>query len=247
MASLQAALKNAIQIQYQLEDSELAVEPLPNRDSRRLILIYESAEGGAGVLRNLLDEPQALSAVSRNALNLIHFDPETGVDLKRAPRARENCEAACYDCLMSYVNQLDHRLLDRHAIKDLLLSFSRANVKSSPIELPRSDHLDRLMRLAGSELEKKWLRYVEAKNYRLPSRAQVLLETCKTRPDFAYDESQTVIYIDGPHHEFPERHERDVSRGECMEDRGYTVIRFGHQDDWDSRIALYPHIFGREA
>jgi very-short-patch-repair endonuclease len=103
------------------------------------------------------------------------------------------------------------------------------------------------MRLAGSGLEKKWLRHIEEKNYRLPSRAQVFLETCKTRPDFVYDESQTVIYIDGPPHEFPERHERDVSRGECLEDRGYTVIRFGHLDDWDSRIAQYPHIFGREA
>ena len=29
IASLQAALKNAIQVRYQLEDGELAIEPLP--------------------------------------------------------------------------------------------------------------------------------------------------------------------------------------------------------------------------
>jgi hypothetical protein len=50
MLSLQAALKHAIQVEYQLEDNELAAEPLPQRDLPRYILFYESAEGGAGVL-----------------------------------------------------------------------------------------------------------------------------------------------------------------------------------------------------
>ncbi len=36
MASLQAALQTAIQIIYQLEDGELAVDPLPGDDERRL-------------------------------------------------------------------------------------------------------------------------------------------------------------------------------------------------------------------
>ena len=65
MASLQAALKSAIQVRYQLEESEIAVEPLPGRDDRRLLLSYEAAEGGAGVLRRLVEEPDALPAVAR--------------------------------------------------------------------------------------------------------------------------------------------------------------------------------------
>ena len=64
MASLQPALKNAIQVLYQLEDSELAVEPMPKLDERRLLLYYESAEGGAGVLRQLLDNPDAIAEVA---------------------------------------------------------------------------------------------------------------------------------------------------------------------------------------
>ena len=47
--------------------------------------------------------------------------PMTGTDLRRGPLAREDCEAACYDCLMSYSNQLDHALLDRQAILPILL------------------------------------------------------------------------------------------------------------------------------
>ena len=80
MASLQPALKSAIQVLYQLEDSELGAEPLPTRDDRRFILFYEAAEGGAGVLRQLFDTPAAMAQVARTALNLTHFDPESGAD-----------------------------------------------------------------------------------------------------------------------------------------------------------------------
>lgn len=57
MPSLQAALKSAIQVCFQLEESELAAEPLPTRKNRNLLLFYESAEGGAGALRRLLEGP----------------------------------------------------------------------------------------------------------------------------------------------------------------------------------------------
>ncbi|HYK89191.1 MAG TPA: DEAD/DEAH box helicase [Acidobacteriota bacterium] len=246
MASLEAAFKSAIQVHYQLEDSELAVEALPDRDNRRLILFYESAEGGAGVLRNLLDDPQALAAVSREALNLMHFDPQSGADLRRAPRAREECEAACYDCLMSYVNQLDHGFLDRHAAKELLMKLSTSIVQASPAGAPRAGHLEQLKRKSDSSLEKDWLDHLERYKLRLPSDAQVYIEACRTRPDFIYGEFQTVVYIDGPHHEFPERHARDQAQTDSMEDLGYTVIRFTAREDWDAKIAQYPHIFGKE-
>ena len=68
LTSLQAALKKAIQVRYQLEDGEIGSEPLPTRDERRQILFYESAEGGAGVLRRLVDEPSAFAHVAREAL-----------------------------------------------------------------------------------------------------------------------------------------------------------------------------------
>jgi very-short-patch-repair endonuclease len=244
MASLQSALKNAIQVRYQLEDNELAVEPLPTRDDRRLILLYEAAEGGAGVLRRLLDDRDAFAGAAKEALDICHFDPQTGRDRRRAERAREDCEAACYDCLMNYTNQRDHPLLDRQSIRELLLDFASATVEASPTEKPRSEHLKGLMNLAGSELERQWLHFLEDHKYRLPSKAQVLIGVCKTRPDFLYEKEQTAIYVDGPHHDFPDRQERDASQKECMEDYGYTVIRFGHRENWDEIISKFPNIFG---
>ncbi len=43
MASLQSALKNAIQVYYQLEEGELTAEPFPEREERRILLFYEAA------------------------------------------------------------------------------------------------------------------------------------------------------------------------------------------------------------
>ncbi len=244
MASLQAALKNAIQIKYQLEDSELAAEPLPSRDDRRLILFYEATEGGAGVLRRLLADPSAMKEIAVQALWFCHFDPETGQDLRRAEKAREDCEAACYDCLMSYTNQRDHRELDRRLIRDYLLKLARARVESSPGTLPRAAHLERLLRQSQSDLERSWLRFLEEQNLHLPSQAQYLFEPCRTRPDFVYEECPMAIYIDGPHHDYPDRVQRDREQTECMEDSGWSVIRFGLRDNWEDIIRNHPNIFG---
>ena len=247
LASLQAALKRAIEVEYQLEESELAAEPLPSADDRRIILFYEAAEGGAGVLRHLAQDPQAFQTVAGRALDLCHFDPKTGEDQRRAEGAKEDCVAACYDCLMSYRNQRDHRLLDRHEIKDYVLQLSRATTELSPGQKPRAEHLAYLMERCDSELEKRWLRFLEEADYRLPSAGQRLVEACATRPDFLYEDSLAAIYIDGPHHEYHERQERDSEKTVCMEDLGYIVIRFRHSDDWASIVGKHPNIFGRAA
>jgi ATP-dependent helicase YprA (DUF1998 family) len=244
IASLQAALKNAIQVRYQLEDGELAIEPLPTRDKRRLILIYESAEGGAGVLRRLVEDPQALPLVAREALRICHFDADTGADRRRGDGAREDCEAACYDCLMSYTNQPDHALLDRQAIKDVLSRLAKARVAAAPLTSTRLEHLERLLRLAGSKLERDWLRFLEAREHRLPTGAQELIAAAGTRPDFVYADHHAVVYVDGPMHLYANRHRRDLEVTERLEDLSYTVIRFGHQGDWAAILARYPSLFG---
>lgn len=244
MASLQAALKAAIQVHYQLEDDELAAEPLPMADERRLILFYESAEGGAGVLRRLLDDPRSFAEVSLEALNLCHFDPQTGDDQRHAPGAKEDCEAACYSCLMSYYNQIDHRLLDRQSIKDILMDLASSTALVSPKVISRAEHLQRLRNLCQSDLEKSWLEYLEQRNYNLPSHTQKLIDACNTRPDFLYEKECVAIYVDGYHHLYPGRQARDQAQQECMEDCGYTVIRFGLLENWQDVFGKYSGLFG---
>jgi ATP-dependent helicase YprA (DUF1998 family)/very-short-patch-repair endonuclease len=246
MASLGAALKRAVQLIYQLEEQELAVEFLPDSGHRRLILFYESAEGGAGVLRRLVTDPNAVAQVAVRALEVCHFDPETGDDLGRARGARADCEAACYDCLMSYGNQPDHRLLDRQLIKDLLLLWTRSRVEASPGPLPRKQHLERLLRQCQTETERRFLRFLEHDGYALPSRAQVVIERCAARPDFVYDAEQAVVFVDGPVHEYPDVAARDGQATRRLEDAGYTVIRFSEDaDTWPAIAAGWPSVFRR--
>jgi len=247
MASLQAALKNAIQTIYELEDGELAAEPLPSTDDRRSILLYESAEGGAGVLRRLAEDPNAINRVAETALSICHFDPATGQDLRRAPTAKEDCEAACYDCLLSYTNQPDHELLDRTSIADILRRVASGTVRVSTGPLTRAAHLDQLLRRCETELERQWLRFLEERNCRLPSHAQSRIDECNTRPDFLYKDLYCAVYVDGPHHEFPERSQRDRQQESCLAERGWTVVRFGQKDDWQGVIEKHPDIFGGRA
>ena len=233
--SLLAALKRAIQVGYQLEDSELAAELLPDEDSPSRLLFYEAAEGGAGVLRRLATEPDALARVARKALEICHFDPDTGEDLRRPPHRREDCIVACYDCLMSYTNQRHHRHLDRHAIRDLLLQLTGAKVLGVPSPDSPEEHLRKLRNLCASSLEHKFLDFLLAKKLQLPSRAQVLFADQHCRPDFVYDSEFAAVFIDGPVHDGPHAAEKDAAVRAALSDAGFTVIPFRYDEDWVCR------------
>ncbi len=242
MASLQAAFKEAIQKRFQLEPMELATIPLPGRDDRRSILFYESSEGGAGVLRQLVDNKAALGEVAREALVICHFDADTGDDLFEAGKGA--CGAACYDCLLDYANQPEHELLSRYQIKPFLQRLMNATVIPSSVVGDREDHLAHMMAMCDSKLERRWLQTVQDQSLRLPTHAQFLIESCVTRPDFYYEEHRAAIYVDGPPHDNPEAQAHDKEITAALISKGYLVIRFHHKDDWEAIFGKYTDVFG---
>jgi hypothetical protein len=244
MASIQAALKIGILASFQLEDQELAVEPLPSSTSRRLILFYESAEGGAGVLRRLLDEPDAVPRAARVALELCHFDPETGQDRGHAEHATERCEAACYDCLLSYGNQRDHGLLDRHAIRDTLMAIADGSVTVARGGRVAGEHLEDLLARTESGLERKFLRLLADQGRQLPSHAGRLLAGAQCRPDFLYAGGCVAVFVDGPHHDSPEQRDRDAEADARLQNLGWEIVRLHHAADWSAAIDELPSVFG---
>jgi superfamily II DNA/RNA helicase len=133
LATIQHALLRGIEAVFQLEQGEILAEPMPSREARNGFLLYEAAEGGAGVLTRLVGEPARLAEVARKALAVLHFDvegesglPAEAETLADAPDT--SCVAACYRCVMSYYNQPDHELLDRRNLqaRDFLLRLARA-------------------------------------------------------------------------------------------------------------------------
>jgi len=245
MASLQAAFKLAVQTHFQLEDNELAAEPLPTDADRKLLLFYEASEGGAGVLGRVVTEPAILPILARIALERCHFDPDTGDDLKRAPHSREDCEAACYDCLLSYYNQRDHRVLDRHAIRDILMAWRDGKVSTSPRAMTREEHVARILRLCQSDLERRWVQFLADGGWNLPSDAQHRFEKLRIQADFFYRDQQVAVFVDGPHHDADERRKQDSAQEEALLDAGFPlVVRFHHAADWPSIVRKYPSVFG---
>jgi len=119
VATLQHALKRGIEACYQLEESEMLAEALPDSPNRTGVLFYEATEGGAGVLTRLANEPEALAHVARLALAVMHYDVPTDPGAawpafeSRHDHDGTHCVAACYRCLLSYYNQPDHELIDR--------------------------------------------------------------------------------------------------------------------------------------
>lgn len=252
MATLQAALKHAMQVYYQVEDRELEVEALPAFDDRRVLLFYESAEGGAGVLRRFLDEKGDMAAIARLALELAHFEVEDDqlrdLEVDRpTSKSGEPCVAACYQCLLSYTNQPDHQRIDRMLLPELLRPWLHSQVLTSPAPLAREQVFGQLLALCDSELERSWLTKLHEEGYHLPDQAQATLSAAGCRPDFLYsDPNQRVaIFIDGPHHRQPEQQARDEAIDETLLDLGWSPLRFAFDGDWEATLARYPSCFGR--
>ncbi len=249
MVSLQYAIKRGIEQEFQLEEAELAAEPLPDRDNRATILFYESAEGGAGVLTRLVSDPDALARAARKALEVCHWESRSGrwTGSEDLENREDDCEAGCYRCLLSYQNQPDHPVIDRRneTMLDLLCRLTRSERRSLDRTAGAGDNFEALNNVAGSTLEKAWLRYVKDNGYRLPDRAQPYLKEFETRPDFAYTTHQTLIYIDGPHHRADRQQALDAKLTRRLHDAGLTVVRFDEdRTSWDRVVDQYAWVFG---
>ena len=249
MVSLQYAIKRGIEQEFQLEEAELAAEPLPDRDNRTTILFYESAEGGAGVLTRLASDPGALGRIARKALEVCHYSSRSGhwTGWDDLVNRDDDCEAGCYRCLLSYYNQPDHPKIDRRdeAMLDLLCRLTRGERSSLGHSAGAGDDFEELNNVAGSALEKAWLRYIKDNGYRLPDRAQPYLEEFETRPDFAYTSHQTLVYIDGPHHRGDRQQTLDAEVTRRLHDAGLTVVRFDEdRTSWDRVVDEYAWVFG---
>lgn len=245
--TLRAALERATEALFQLEDSELESKKLPDPQQRGRMLLTEAAEGGAGVLSRFVEQPETLAQVSRTALEIIHYDPDTGADLNHAKGARERCEKGCYDCLLSYSNQYEHSSINRHVIVELLRELMTAQVVVGAGGRTHTEQRDWLNDLRDSGLEKKFIDWLSETGRHLPDDAQITVTEARARPDLVYrlPGNPVAVFIDGPHHDDADQAQRDAEAEERLDNEGWSVVRIRYDDDWTEVATKYAWLFGK--
>lgn len=262
--SLMYALERGIEAAFELEDAELSSELLPPDDGpRNRILFTEAAEGGAGVLRRLQAENDALAKAAVRALDICHFDAD-GNDLG-GPHPDRPCALGCYECLLTYGNQLNHALINRHSVRDLLVRLATATAERESRGESRSEQYRRLLdqvspaeptpveasvaEASAAELAAQgdFLGWAKARGLRLPDEPGSFLTEAMATPDYVYrlPGVNVAVFVDSPDKE------QDTSRDEDAEDRLFNarwdVIRFPHGADWDAVAAANARYFGSSA
>ncbi|MEV4439867.1 protein kinase [Streptomyces sp. NPDC049577] len=256
--SLMYALERGIEAAFELEDVELSSELLPPDDGpRNRILFMEAAEGGAGVLRRLQAETDALAKAARYALSICHF-ADDGTDLG-GPHPDRECELGCYECLLTYGNQLNHALINRHTVRDLLVRFASATAHRESRGESRSEQFRRLVdqspagltavETTAAELAAQgdFLGWVKARGLRLPDAAGTFLTEANATPDFVYrlPGVKLAVFVDTPHKEQDALRDEDAE--ERLIDASWDTVRFPHGADWDAIAAVHSRYFGSPA
>jgi ATP-dependent helicase YprA (DUF1998 family) len=240
------ALERGIEAHYQLEDSELGSEDLPDDEGRARMLFVEGAEGGAGVLRLLHDDENALATIAKTALRIIHVDPDTGEDLDRAEGAHERCELGCYDCLLSYTNQRYHTRVDRHAAVGVLraLACSRTLPDRFPAAAPQ-ETAAALAAEVGTPAGRAFVEWLRESGHRLPDRASAAVVDEGVVPHLVYylPDAEAAVFLPSEGESARQHTER---AGYRLMNEGWLVINLAGdgEEDWEETVRSHPDVFG---
>ena len=179
-------------------------------------------------MSQILENPEAFKAIAQEALDICHFKHD-----------KETCTKACYECLLSYQNQLDHAVLDRHVIRAWLEELASSTLERHAPALSREDQYQQL--LAQTDPDSEFERIVLAEIYqlglKLPNAAQELIPEADIKPDFIYHKERVAVFCDGSAHDSPTQRQQDkIDRDNLRYISNYYVLTLRHDEDWRSKL-----------
>ena len=233
MATVQSSLKRSIEQLYQIEESELAVEPLPLEQDRKRILFYEAAEGGAGVLTRLVNEPGEFARVARHALEIMHYSvPEkltSRADLTDDPSTMgdTHCVAGCYRCLLSYYNQPEHNILDRRNEEalDILVAIATSDIK--PLRAGAKETL-------STSSETGLSKFIKQHSFKKADEYDYPIMDGKVTAAALYRALKVALFFESP----------EPEAVQWLSEKGYVSIVIGKiESDWEKSFAEHADVF----
>ena len=233
VVTLEHALKRAIETVFQVEPNEIGVVTLGAPDAPN-ILIYEAAEGSLGILSQFVEGTDVFSRVIEAAKQICRFDDP---DYK-AP--------ASYNDLLSYYNQRDHKVIDRHLIKDALdkLALCSIEIQTNTAYRDYEEQHQSMLRHMDptSSTEREFIAFLFKNGLRLPDEAQKRVGGIYCQPDFYY-EPRFWVFCDGSPHDEPAIQLRDAEQRQLIIARGDEVWSWHYREDLATKIAQRPDIF----
>jgi hypothetical protein len=233
--TLQHALKRAIEGVFQVEPNEIGVVALGDPGAPN-ILLYEAAEGSLGILSQFVDVEgvEVFHKVVEQAIAICRYDDES----YKGP--------ASYDDLLSYYNQRDHKIIDRHLIKDALekLRICSIEIQTNIGFVSYEDQYQTLLRGLdpNSSTEWKFIDFLYRNGLRLPDAAQKRVEGLYVQPDFYY-EPRIWVFCDGNPHDDPAVQADDEVKRQAIIAQGDEVWVYYYQDNLAEKVAARRDIF----
>jgi hypothetical protein len=195
-------------------------------------MFLEAAEGGAGVLRRLQAEPDALATAATEALRIIHVDPATGEDRPEA------CVRGCYRCLLSYGNQPVHEQIDRRRAVGHLLRLSRSHVERA--SAPTSEPSAPAPGQAANPRAQQLLELLAERDLRPPQELDAQIVGYDGVVDIVYRQNgltTAVIFADT---------ESPPDTATLALVTGWNVIQVRGDTDLENVVAANPSVFGAQ-
>jgi Domain of unknown function (DUF1998) len=231
--TLQYALKRAIENVFQVEPNEIRVITLGDSESPN-ILIYEAAEGSIGILSQFVENIGVFHQVVDQAINICRFDDEN----YKGP--------ASYDDRLSYYNQRDHKIIDRHLIAGALekLRICSIEIQTNSGFSDYDEQYQTLLRNIDptSSTESKFIDYLYSNGLRLPDDAQKRVDGLYAQPDFYYH-PRIWVFCDGAPHDDPSVKADDENKRQAIIAMGDEVWEYYYKDNLAETTAARPDIF----